>query len=76
MFGNVSEWTEDCHGSTHAGAPDDGSARQLEPCATRVLKGGSWAGGPGYLRPATRTGFPIALRGDGHGLRVVRELKN
>jgi len=76
VFGNVSEWTEDCSGSTHEGAPADGSARQLEPCAVRVLKGGSWAGGPGYLRPAIRGGFPIALRGDGHGLRVVRELED
>jgi len=74
VFGNVSEWTEDCFGSNHEGAPVDGSARVLEPCTARVLKGGSWAGGPGFLRPAIRGGFPIALRGDGHGLRVVREL--
>ena len=74
VFGNVSEWTEDCAGATHEGAPTDGSAHQLESCLTRVLKGGSWAGGPGFLRPAIRGGFPIALHGDGHGLRVVRKL--
>jgi formylglycine-generating enzyme required for sulfatase activity len=76
VFGNVSEWTEDCSGSTHEGAPADGSAHRFEPCAARVLKGGSWSGGPGYLRPAIRGGFPEILRGDGHGLRVVRELKD
>jgi formylglycine-generating enzyme required for sulfatase activity len=74
MAGNVSEWTEDCSGSSHEGAPTDGSAHQLDSCEARVLKGGSWSGGPGFLRPAIRGGFPITLRGDGHGLRVVREL--
>ncbi len=29
---------------------------------------------PGCARPAIRGGFPIALHGDGHGLRVVRKL--
>jgi formylglycine-generating enzyme required for sulfatase activity len=76
VFGNMSEWTQDCAGSNHEGAPTDGSARVMEPCAARVLKGGSWAGGPAYLRPATRGSFPAPLRGDGHGLRVVRELAN
>jgi formylglycine-generating enzyme required for sulfatase activity len=74
VFGNVSEWTEDCFGTNHEGAPTDGSARRLEPCLLGILKGGTSAGGPGYLRPSRRGGFPIHLRGDGHGLRVVREL--
>jgi formylglycine-generating enzyme required for sulfatase activity len=76
VFGNMSEWTQDCAGTNHQGAPVDGSPRRLEPCPARVLKGGSWAGGPAYLRPATRGSFPAPLRGDGHGLRVVRELNN
>lgn len=76
VFGNVSEWTEDCSGASHEGAPTDGSARQLDPCGARVLKGGSWSGGPGFLRPAIRGGFPNILRGDGHGLRVLRELEH
>jgi formylglycine-generating enzyme required for sulfatase activity len=75
VFGNMSEWTQDCAGSDHQGAPTDGSARVLVPCAARVLKGGSWAGGPAYLRPATRGSFPATLRGDGHGLRVLRVLR-
>ena len=76
VFGNVSEWTEDCSGTNYEGAPVDGSARHLEPCPTHILRGGTFAGGPGYLRPSRRGGFPIQLRGDGHGLRVVRELGN
>jgi formylglycine-generating enzyme required for sulfatase activity len=75
VFGNVSEWTEDCFGGNHEGAPTDGSARRREPCPLRILKGGTSAGGPGYLRPSRRGGYPIHLRGDGHGLRVVRELE-
>jgi formylglycine-generating enzyme required for sulfatase activity len=74
VFGNVSEWTDDCFGGNHEGAPTNGSARRLEPCPLGILKGGTSAGGPGYLRPSRRGGFPIHLRGDGHGLRVVREL--
>jgi formylglycine-generating enzyme required for sulfatase activity len=76
VFGNVSEWTEDCFGTNYEGAPVDGSARHLEPCPTRILRGGTFSGGPGYLRPSRRAGFPIQLRGDGHGLRVVREVGN
>ncbi len=74
VFGNVAEWTADCAGTNHDGAPIDGSARIAEPCSSHVLKGGSWSGGPGYQRPAVRNSFPTNLRGDGHGLRVVREL--
>jgi hypothetical protein len=46
VFGNVSEWTEDCFGSNHDGAPADGSVHHVEPCTARVLQGGSRAGGP------------------------------
>lgn len=75
VLGNLSEWTQDCAGGTHAGAPSDGSVHIVETCTSHVLKGGSWSGGPGFLRPAIRGGFPIELRGDGHGLRVLRELQ-
>ncbi len=74
VFGNVSEWVQDCSGHNHDGAPTDGSAHVRDDCPARVLKGGSWAGGPGFLRPAIRGGFPVSLHGDGHGLRVVREI--
>ena len=74
VFGNVSEWVQDCSGHNHEGAPTDGSAHVRDDCPARVLKGGSWAGGPGFLRPAIRGGFPVSLHGDGHGLRVVREI--
>lgn len=75
VLGNVAEYTDDCYSPSHEGAPVDGSARRAEVCPARTVKGGSWAGGPDFLRPAVRGGFPAVLRGDGHGLRVVRELR-
>ncbi len=75
MFGNVAEFVADCFTPSHEGAPVDGSARiDAAGCAIRVVKGASWAAEPGSLRPAVRQGIPRNLRGDGHGLRVVREL--
>ncbi len=76
LFGNVAEFVADCFTPSHAGAPVDGSARtDAAGCAIRVVKGASWAAEPGSLRPAVRQGIPRNLRGDGHGLRVVRELE-
>jgi formylglycine-generating enzyme required for sulfatase activity len=75
MFGNVAEFVADCFTTSHEGAPVDGSARtDATGCAIRVVKGASWAAEPGSLRPAVRQGIPRNLRGDGHGLRVVREI--
>jgi formylglycine-generating enzyme required for sulfatase activity len=74
VFGNVAEWTEDCSGTNYDGAPADGSAIHRVPCTARTLRGGTFSGGPGYQRPSRRGGSPLQLRGDGHGLRVVREL--
>jgi formylglycine-generating enzyme required for sulfatase activity len=76
LLGNVAEFVADCFTTSHDGAPTDGSARvDAGGCAIRVVKGASWAAEPGSLRPAVRQGIPRDLRGDGHGLRVVRELE-
>lgn len=76
MLGNLAEFVADCFSPSHDGAPVNGNARtDAEGCAIRVLKGASWAAEPGSLRPAVRQNFPRNLRGDGHGLRVVRELE-
>lgn len=75
MLGNVAEFVADCFTPSHANAPVDGSARaDSAGCAVRIVKGASWAAEPGSLRPAVRQGVPRNLRGDGHGLRVVRDL--
>ena len=74
VFGNVAEWTADCFAVSHEGLPTDGAARVTEPCQNRVFKGGSWAGEPGYFRPAVRVAGTPVVRGTGFGLRVLREM--
>jgi formylglycine-generating enzyme required for sulfatase activity len=74
-LGNVAEFVADCFRPSHEGAPADGSARKdPSACAARLVKGAGWAAEPGSLRPAVRQPVPGTLRGDGHGLRVLREL--
>ncbi len=76
LAGDVAEFVADCYAPNHNGAPADASARTAAPaiCALRVVKGGSWAAEPGMTRPAVRMAIPLDVRGNGHGLRVVREL--
>jgi formylglycine-generating enzyme required for sulfatase activity len=57
MAGNVWEWVEDCWHENYANAPEDGRAWLDEDggdCTRRVLRGGSWNGGPVLLRSAYR----------------------
>jgi len=44
-------------------------------CAERVLRGGSWAEGPDFLRPRLRLSQDATLRISHTGFRLVRELK-
>ncbi len=75
VFGNVSEWTQDCFSPNHENAPVDGSAKRTRTCSALVSKGGSWAGEPGYFRPAVRIRTTKNARGIGFGLRVLREIE-
>ncbi len=72
MAGNVSEWTSDCYQDSHADIPRDGSPVSKKKCRAWVAKGGSWAGFPGLLRPATRLRLREATTGTGFGFRVAR----
>ena len=54
MFGNVSEWVEDCWNKGYVGAPTDGRAWMRGNCAGRVMRGGSWDGNWRALRSAYR----------------------
>ena len=74
MHGNVWEWVEDCRHDNYTGAPTDGSAWRYENCRARVLRGGSWANCPGYLRSAGRDGGGTGYRNGGIGFRVARTL--
>ena len=76
MSGNVWEWTQDCNHPDYQGAPIDGSAwESAGGCGSRVLRGGSWLGGPQYSRAALRFGFTPNFRAGDFGFRVVRNLE-
>ncbi len=72
MHGLVREWCYDCWHDNYDGAPADGSAWvDGGYCHQRVLRGGSWNGGPKVCRSAYRS----KLNPDTHlydiGFRVV-----
>ena len=75
MYGNVSEWTDDCWNKNYVGAPSDGSAWVTGDCSVRVVRGGSWFNKTRSFKSATRTKFSSEIRysSRGLGLRIVRE---
>lgn len=73
MLGNVAEWVQDCWHAGYAAAPADGSPWIDPGCAMRVLRGGSWAGGPSRLRSSYRQPADPAERFNDVGFRLVRE---
>lgn len=75
MHGNVWEWVEDCWHENYARAPRDGSAWMSGGnCGRRVLRGGSWRGGPATLRSANRSVNRAGARLGSYGFRVSRTL--
>ena len=72
MAGNVYSWVEDCWNDTYSGAPSNGSAWKSGDCSQRVLRGGSWSGGPRSARVAYRDGDNPASRNIDLGFRLAR----
>ena len=77
--GNVMEWVEDCwHENYHESykdAPDDGSAwTSGGNCKARVLGGGCWYNGPGYVSSAARGVHYTSKQLNGIGFRIARTL--
>jgi formylglycine-generating enzyme required for sulfatase activity len=72
--GNVFQWTEDCFvEGGYAGAPGDGSARAVEGCELRVIRGGSWLNSSRGLRAAMRDRDRQGDRYTNVGFRVARD---
>jgi len=57
MHGLVREWCLDCWHDSYTGAPTNGAAWEKESGQERVLRGGSWNGGPRVCRSAFRGKF-------------------
>jgi formylglycine-generating enzyme required for sulfatase activity len=74
MYGNVSEWVEDCYHDGYRGAPSDGSAWVTGDCSHRVVRGGDWLAHASSLRSTSRDWFNYDQRRDTTGLRVARTL--
>ncbi len=77
MHGNVWEWVEDCVHNNYRGAPYDGlpwTTGGNGDCNSRIVRGGSWASVPRFLRSAGRTGSSAGNRNNTIGFRVARDL--
>jgi formylglycine-generating enzyme required for sulfatase activity len=74
MAGNVWQWVLDCYHKTYDGASADGSAWLSGDCSARLVRGGSWADVPSYLRAASRSADSPDARIDNVGIRVARSL--
>jgi sulfatase modifying factor 1 len=78
MLGNVENWVEDCYVDSYRKVSEDhkisenGSALIKDGCADHVLRGGSFASIPSYVRAAFRNDDVSTARDDDYGLRVVR----
>ena len=74
MIGNAWEWVQDCFNWSYEGAPTTGGPWLDGDCASRVMRGASWASTPKYLRAAHRAGERTTFRSDYTGFRVARTL--
>ncbi|MBU4298043.1 MAG: formylglycine-generating enzyme family protein, partial [Proteobacteria bacterium] len=76
MLGNVWEWVEDCWHENYTNPPEDGSA-WLEAdggeCGRRVVRGGSWYNGPGFVRSAVRFRYSTDYRFYILGFRLAQD---
>lgn len=75
MNGSVWEWTADCWHNNYQSAPVDGHAWDSPGCDMRVIRGGSWREGGGYMLSATRFKYSAGVRQSQDGMRVVKDLK-
>jgi len=73
--GSVWEWVADCWHNSYKGAPSDSRAWDAAGCRERVIRGGSWRDGSGYMPSSTRFKYGASVRHSQNGFRVARDLK-
>jgi len=71
--GNAAEWVADCYVPGYRDAPDDGSARELGACASRVARGGAFNKPADSIRSHARARFAPSTRLKMLGFRVARD---
>lgn len=72
--GNVWVWLADCWQGDYTTSPRNGDAAGGEPCATRILRGGSWTDTPGPFRLGARENRPPDARLAIAGFRLARDI--
>jgi hypothetical protein len=73
MFGNVEEWTADCYNANFKNAPTSGAVWSDGSCQFTVVRGGSWAKPPKFLRSKHRDQVSKEAKDDTLGFRVARD---
>jgi len=72
MAGNVMEWLQDWYHNSYHGAPEDGSAWDVQETPKRAVRGGSWYNGNSYHATTARGGVVGYLPSRLIGFRPVR----
>jgi|GEM_PF-555864 len=72
MSGNVWEWCQHWYGKDYYSQSPRNNPQGPSGGSWRVFRGGSWSGGPRYVRCALRNGRDPGIRRDDLGFRLVR----
>src|SRR5262249_33932652 len=75
MYGNVTEWMQDCYRNSYVGAPTDGSAVTGPSDCPHVLRGQSWFNRAQQVRTSNRNSDGLDDRFFDRGFRLAESLR-